>query len=268
MALKYYYNTTVKEVDFQNDAHGAREIINNWVHEQTSGQILHFLPKLLPQTTQIMTVNALYFNSEWLWKFDPAMTEPKARFYVTPHFHASVPMMVAKLHLAHGHSPGMEASILELPFKSNRISLFLVLPDQLEGLLNLQKKLNSTTMKQLISTMKKKDVNVRVPKFTVESQPSIANVLRNLGVNSLFSPSSADLTGITPHHQLHMTDMMHRVVIQLEERGSIATAATAMIVERIGSFNGQFFEADHPFLFFIMDKQSGLVLFMGRIAGP
>jgi serpin B len=116
-------------------------------------------------------------------------------------------------------------------------------------------------------------VNVRLPRFELESMPRLGHVLRNnLGVRGLFSSGEADLSGMFLESPLsgsvHVDDFLHKVILKVDEKGSVATAASATVVERVGSFGGPYFEADHPFLFFLTDKQSGLILFAGVYAGP
>ncbi|XP_013786963.1 leukocyte elastase inhibitor-like [Limulus polyphemus] len=270
--LRYYYNATVQELDFMNDAGEAQDAINDWVKKQTNGLIQDILTEAPEPRTSVVLANALYFSGEWLWRFDPAMSNPSGKFYLTDESHIIIPMMVGKMNLAYGYSEQFQTSMLELPYKIRRVSMFLVLPDEIGGLQHLQSKLNATVLKHLIKTMKKTEVNVRLPRFRIEDTPKITEVLKDMGLHDLFSSSDANLSGIASNEpeneRLHVTDIVHRAAIKIDEKGSVAVAATAAIVERVGSFNMPFFEADHPFLFLIMDKQTGTVLFMGRISGP
>lgn len=112
--------------------------------------------------------------------------------------------------------------------------------------------------------MKKREVNVRLPRFTIDASPQLRGIMWTLGIKDIFSETEADLSGIAP--RLFISDMVHRALIQVDEKGSVASAATVALVERIGNLDDYYFEANRPFLFLVMDKQSGVVLFMGRIA--
>jgi serpin B len=117
----------------------------------------------------------------------------------------------------------------------------------------------------------KEGVNIRLPKFIINSTPRMTKILSNsLRIRSLFSPGEADLSGMFLNlpYSGHVDDFLHKVVMKVDEKGTLGAAASATVVERVGTFTGQYFEADHPFMFFLTDKQSGLILFAGVFAGP
>lgn len=111
--------------------------------------------------------------------------------------------------------------------------------------------------------MKKQDVNIRLPRLTIDASPQLTGLMWTLGIKDIFSQTEADLSGIATG--LFVTDMVHRAFIQVDEKGSVASAATAALVERIGNLDDHYFEANRPFILLVMDKQSGAVLFMGRV---
>ncbi|GFR06337.1 hypothetical protein TNCT_94541 [Trichonephila clavata] len=112
--------------------------------------------------------------------------------------------------------------------------------------------------------MQKQEVNIRLPRFTIDMTPQLTGLLWTLGIKDIFSPTEADLRGIS--NELFLTDIIHRALIQVDEKGSLANAATVALAERIGHVDEQYFEANRPFSFLVMDKKSGVVLFIGRIA--
>ncbi|GFS44190.1 hypothetical protein TNIN_8891 [Trichonephila inaurata madagascariensis] len=259
-ALKYLYSSTLTEVDFRNSSTPALIAVNSWVRQSTKGKIQAVLHKNPSQSTKIMIVNAVHFRSQWKWQFNPQATEPNGFFYITPHHRVQVPIMSGKMHVALGYNPSTGASILELPFVQPRISMFLVLPDSTRGYLQL----NATSLKSLIGRMQKQEVNIRLPRFTIDMTPQLTGLLWTLGIKDIFSPIEADLRGIS--NGLFVTDMIHRALIQVDEKGSLANAATVSLAERIGQVDEQYFEANRPFIFLVIDKKSGVVLFIGRIA--
>ncbi|KFM77726.1 Plasminogen activator inhibitor 2, macrophage, partial [Stegodyphus mimosarum] len=255
-ALQHFYSTHLTEVDFRN----ALIEVNSWVQQRTRGKISVLLDKNLSHSTKMMMVNAAYFRSRWKWEFDPRATEPNGYFYLTPRRRVQVPIMSGKMNVAIGHDFSVGASILELPFTPTRVSMFLVLPDNPE----LHFHFNVTSMKLLIGSMKKRDVNVRLPRFSLDQIPQMTDLLWKLGIQDIFSPTEADLGGIAKG--LFVTDVMQRAVLKVDEEGSIASAATVTLVERIGNVDDHYFEANRPFIFMVMDKKTGAVLFMGRMA--
>uniref|UniRef100_A0A6G1SKM9 Serpin B10 n=1 Tax=Aceria tosichella TaxID=561515 RepID=A0A6G1SKM9_9ACAR len=338
-AVKNYYGTDLKLVDFQNqnldqnrttsattttnstsNNNNIQLMINDWIERQTKGKISNFLSAPVPSSTLLMALNVLFFKGDWQYKFDPADTDPDAWFTLTNGRTVKVPMMVNKLPLAHAHDPIMKASLIELPYKAQRLGLFILLPDEVNGIFETMQLLNPSSFANLISMMRKPTnspsgagpndphaaasagINVRIPKFSIESSPRMSHILsQQLGLKTLFTPDQADLSGMfSPTKrtkqqlvtsvgnqssstvqednagssqmpapiQVGLDELHHKAVLQVHEQGSVAAAASATIVERVGLFNGQYFEADHPFLLFLMDKQTGLVLFSGVFAGP
>ena len=328
-AVRHYYGVELKPVDFQQQAiinsstTNANEttgynfqeqpvhlLINDWIEKQTKGKISNFLQSPVPSSTLLMAINVLFFKGDWQYKFDPADTNPDGWFTLANGQTVKMPMMVNRLPLAHAYDAQMKTSVIELPYKAQRLGLFVLLPDEANGIYQTMRQLNSTSFANLISMMRKSSssvaganpvgdsssnngdnplagINVRIPKFSIESSPRLSQILsQKMGLKSLFSPDIADLSGIFGHQnprrstnstasqasnnpqRVGLDELVHKAVLQVHEQGSVAAAASATIVERVGLFNGQYFEADHPFLIFLMDKQTGLVLFSGLFAGP
>lgn len=291
------------------DGNNIQQTINDWIERQTKGRISNFLSTPVPTSTLLMAINVLYFKGDWQYKFDPTDTESDAWFTQANGNTVKMPMMVNRLPLAFAHDPVMKTSVIELPYKAQRLGLFLLLPDEISGIFHTMQMLNSTSFANLISSMRKPSptadqgangINVRIPKFSIESSPRLSQILsQQLGLKTLFMPDSADLSGMfawqsthkrspgdntisSPLQHRHTTDtatdqqvpvqvgldeLLHKAVLQVDEQGSVAAASSATIVERVGLFNSNYFEADHPFLLFLMDKQTGLVLFSGAFAG-
>jgi len=286
----------------------VQQTVNEWVDRQSRGRISNFLSSPVSTSTLMMAINVLYFKGDWQYKFDPSDTETDALFTQVSGKTVKIPMMVNRLPLAFAHDPVMKTSVIELPYKAQRLGLFLLLPDEISGIFHTMQMLNSTSFANLISSMRKPSsmadqagsgINVRIPKFSIESSPRLSHILsQHLGLKTLFTPDSADLTGMfapqcykrpnnasnqTTHIQTRgqetcdggqqsplqvgLDELLHKAVLQVDEQGSVAAASSATIVERVGLFNSNYFEADHPFLLFLMDKQTGLVLFSGAFAG-
>lgn len=265
--------------------------INDWVTKTTKGAIKKFLSSPISPSTALVALNALSFRGDWLYKFDEQETQKNSLFQLTNGQNVRVSMMVGKLPIAFGeiNDGRLKASIIELPYKTQRLGLFMVLPleDSPNALFNLMRSLNSTSFTQLIASMKKSkkgdEVNVRIPKFDISSKPDLTTILRySLGLRSVFSGGEADFTSMFDNSSsssssssstsslppISLSQFTHQAVMSIDENGSIAGAASATLVERVGLFNGPYFEADRPFIFFLTDKQSGLILFAGIFASP
>ncbi|GIY25362.1 leukocyte elastase inhibitor [Caerostris extrusa] len=225
-ALKYFYSSTLTEVDFRNGSTSALNTINSWVRQSTKGKIQAVLHKNPSHSTKSMIVNAIHFRSQWKWQFNPQSTEPNGFFYVTPHHRSQVPIMSGKMYVALGRSPSIGASILNCLFVQPRISMFLILANNARGFIQL----NATSLKSLIGTMQKQDVNIRLPRFTIDMSPHLTGLLWTLGIKDIFSSIEADLRGIS--NGLFVSDMIHRALIQVDEKGSLANAVSATLLEK------------------------------------
>ncbi|XP_046406653.1 leukocyte elastase inhibitor-like [Ischnura elegans] len=268
-ALQEFYKTQMDVVDFRKDEGSARGIINSWVSRNTGGKIPELLPRPLPSATKLLLVNALAMRARWLLRFEESHTFAKGLFYTHAQRRFEIPMMIGKFKLPLGYSQDLECRVLEIPFKERRISLFILLPDDLErGLARLEAHMSSDTIKALFSTLKDEMVNIRLPRFRVARGAELESTLVAMGVTDIFSAAQADLSGMSEDRGLHVGGIAHKTVLEIREDGAEASAATAAGLERVGTFGDKYFEVDHPFIFFIWDYRSGIVLFMGRVADP
>lgn len=287
LALAHYHDSAIKYVNFAKDSYNVLTLINDWVEKQTNHMIANFLTIPPSPMTTLIAANAIRFKGDWLYRFDPSDTEKDSWFRMINGHKAKVDMMVAQLPVAYAYSSNLHTSIIELPFKNHRLSFFVLLPDDTFGIFSLLNSLNSTAFANLIFSMRKvsavttpgtvtsasskqNGVNIRIPKFSISSTPRISQILKNqLGLRTLFSNEDANLEAMfsRPVGEIHMGELLHKAILRIDEQGSVGAAVTTSSIERIGTFTGPYFEADHPFVYLLMDKQTGLVLFAGIYSG-
>lgn len=272
LALRQYHNSRLKPIDFTLTT--FPDIVNDWIEKETRGNIKNLITSPPSAAILMMGVNALYFKGDWQYRFNSLDTETHARFYKTNKAVDSVTMMVGKMPIGYTYNGELKTTLIELPYKVQRLGMFLLLPDEVSGIFSLMRSLNSTTLTSLIASMRKdqkEGVNVRLPKFQIDFSPRMTNILKNnLGIRTLFSNGEADFSNMflnAPVGAMHLDEVIHRVHLKLDEKGTVGAAATATVIERVGSFSGSYFEADHPFMYFLTDKQTGLILFAGVYAG-
>lgn len=270
-SLLQYHSSRLRPIDFSAD---PQTVINDWISKETDGVISQFLTSPPSPTSLLMAVNALMYQGDWMYRFNALDTESEARFRKTNGVLSKVSMMVGKLPVAFAYNSELKTTVIELPYKTARLGMFLLLPDEVTGIFSLMRSLNESVFTQLITSMRKdskEGVNVRLPRFSISCSPRMTNILSNsLRMRSLFSHGEADLSGMFLNlpSSGHVDDFLHKVILKVDEKGTLAAAASATVVERVGSFSGSYFEADHPFMFFLTDKQTGLILFAGIYAGP
>ncbi|MGE0551352.1 MAG: serpin family protein [Kofleriaceae bacterium] len=267
---KTAFGAPLEAVDFLKAPDPARIHINQWVADQTQNRIKDLIPQgAIDSSTRLALVNAIYFLAGWQEPFSVDATSDRP-FSVTAKTTKPVPTMVQREHFRLAKADGM--AMLELPYQGGDTAMLIVLPDAVDGLAKIETKLTAAKFAswrgKLASTM----VAVALPKFTIDPPNPLAlkPELAALGIKQAFDPKRADFTGMTSEKPMSISEVFHKAFVKVDEKGTEAAAATAVVMTRAGAAPSQAepFNADHPFLYFIVDNTSGLVLFMGRVADP
>jgi serpin B len=158
--------------------------------------------------------------------------------------------------------------ILELPYVGNRLSMVVLLPKEVDGLRSLEEKLTETNLEKWTSALREQEVEVYLPKFTMTSEFSLKDVLQAMGITSAFDAGKADFSGMDGKQDLHLSAVLHKAYVDVNEEGTEAAAATGVLIEEAMIRVTPIFRADHPFLFLIRDNKTGSILFMGRVVNP
>jgi serpin B len=274
--LKSYYNLTPNQVNFETDAEKARADINAWVKKQTFDKIQELIkPGILVTTTRLVLVNAIYFKGKWMKPFEVEQTKT-APFWVTANEKIDVPMMNQNAMFNYLEVPEHQVKILELPYAydkqqklpqggSNSLSMIIILPSQRDGLAQLEKTLLMTTINEWLNDFHSTTVEVSLPRFKLEQSFELASTLQAMGMNDAFS-EKADFSNMDNTKNLYIKSAIHQALIEVNEEGTEAAAATAIFaVTRGMPMPPKQFVADHPFIFLIRHNATGSILFMGRV---
>ncbi len=258
----------LEEADFETDPEGSRERINEWVAEQTRDLIPELVPEgIITGLTRMVLTNAIAFKASWKTQFDPDATYD--RLFRAPEGDVMVPMMLEEEgSFRYGQHDGVE--VLELPYAGETQSMVVLLPSEQDGLEVLDDwTLDAGTVDALAASVYEvEDMRVELPRFELRSQLNLNQTLETLGMELAFDPDLADLTGLAdaPDGNLFIQAVVHEAFIDVDESGTEAAAATAVVVG-VESAPPSFI-ADHPFVFFIRDDVTGSVLFLGRVEDP
>ena len=223
--------------------------------------------------TRLILVNAVYFKGDWLKKFDVNLTTCED-FRVSPSESVKVQMMhMQKVKLFYGINSELHCQAVELPYAGESLSMFILLPDEtVTSLSELEKKLTAMDLVNVKEKfrMSSQKVNLWLPRFHLDEKLSLAEMLAGMGMTDLFTMGVADLSGIDVSKELYVSKILHRAVVEVNEEGTEAAAATAvMMMMRSAMIHREInFRADHPFLFFIQDTATGSILFLGRLVKP
>ena len=255
-----YYGAALAQVDYLKQAEKARTQINGWVAEQTQQKIAELLHAgdIDAQTAAVL-VNAIYFKGTWRHPFDAALTND-APFHVSKETQISVPTMQQTGTFEYGETD--EWQLLALPYAREKVLMVIVLPQADDGLPTLEQQLSWEHVTTWMEQTSAQRVSVSLPKFSARFRVDVIETLAQLGLTLL-----ADFSGMT-EQSAQLTNVIHEAFIEVNEQGSEAAAATAVAMGRGIARPPVEFQADHPFVFFIVDTETGSVLFVGRVANP
>jgi serpin B len=260
-----YYGAPVRPVDYRN-AEAARRTINAWVEERTERKIQELIPpRILDALTRLVLVNAIYFKGNWASQFEKEVTHA-APFWVTPGEQAQVQMMAQTHEFGYAEFDGLQA--LELPYVGEDASMIVLLPRERDGLAALEAALTVQNLDRWTSGLSPDTVEVFLPAFEVTFPVRLDEALQSLGMVDAFSGARADFSGMDDSRGLFIGAVLHKAFVAVNEEGTEAAAATAVVVGRGMPMPPPVFRADHPFLFLIREKRMGSVLFLGRVVNP
>ncbi|XP_066295695.1 leukocyte elastase inhibitor-like [Branchiostoma lanceolatum] len=266
MDTSRHYHSSLATVEF-SDEEMARLAINSWVAGKTGGKVNGVIPQgLLKPVTKLVLVNAVYFTGKWRTEFDPQLVN-MADFFVSPERAEKVPMMQLSGEFNVTEDPGLDCAVVELPYSGNEVVMDIVLPNQRDGLERLQGQLTRRALNRIFRRYLPLEGSVFLPTFRLAEEFSLKGQLTAMGLDDLFSQNRADLSGMTGQPAMHVSDALHKAVIEVSEEATEGAAASAAAVTD-WSRRGFEFRADRPFLFFIRDKRTGSVLFLGRLVDP
>ena len=254
-------------VDF-GDAESTRARINGWVEDQTEKRIVNLIADPSQVVGPLILVNALYMKAAWPEPFGAHLTAPK-RFFIDNERWEDVPTMSQTG--SFGYYEDDDVQVLETPYDGNHLAMTWVLPRRAEDLDAVEAKLPSRA-EAWTTEGSPRLTKVELPKFELRWSSSLVPALKSMGLSDSLT-SDADFSGITSHPDgLYIGDVIQQAFIKLDEEGTEAAAATAVMM-LAGSAPGEIeepvaFIADHPFLIMVRSTETGAILFMGRVMNP
>jgi serpin B len=274
--VKQNYGGAFEPLDFVTDASGATQHINKWVADQTRNRIRDLIPSgALNKLTRLVLANALYLKAPWADSFSEKATRPEP-FHVRGITAVDVPTMNKEAHFGFAKREGFIA--VSLPYVGNDLQFLVLLPNDVNGLRALESKLTESILAQC-AKLETHDVDLHMPKFKFEPPTiALADKLQALGMKSAFDVprGSANFDGIAPrkpNDYLYISNVFHKTFIAVDEKGTEAAAATAVVMMKATAMAGSKpkpieVKVDRPFLYAIQHIPSGVCLFLGRVTDP
>jgi serpin B len=267
--LEKYYASEANNLDFVKETEKSRQTINNWVEDKTNNKIKDLLsPGTINPDTRLVLTNAIYFKGDWVLKFDKKKTRD-APFKITPEKTVQVKMMSLtgqKARFNYAFFPENEMQIIELPYEGEDLSMLILLPKE-GAMADLEESLTVENLNQWKNQMRERSISVYMPKFKFETKYNLPQVLSKMGMPTAFQWPGADFSGMDGTRNLYISKVIHQAFVEVNEEGTEAAAATA-IVMAMGSMVPNQFRADHPFIFMVQERQTGGILFLGKVMDP
>lgn len=258
--LRQSFEAEVAGLDF--DDPNAKDRINAWASDKTNGKIKKVIDEIKPSDV-LFLMNALYFKGDWKVQFDPAKTDD-APFYLTNGKPKTVKMMRVKDKFRAALRPDYAA--VQLPYANGNFNLTLLIPNEKTSVDAVVESLTASNWKDLQGSLQEQQINVGLPRFTLNYEAKFNEVLQAMGMTRVFT-KQAQLVKINPTAELLVSFVKQNTYLGIDEKGTEAAAVTTIGVG-VTSIGPEPYIADHPFVLIISEKTSNTILFMGKIMNP
>ena len=266
------YGGRVAELDFKGAAEASRLTINQWVESQTQRKIKDLLPaRAIDSYTLLVLTNAIYFKADWLARFDSKWTKASEFELADPEIdpgrqNVRVPFMQGSGRFEYFQEPDLQ--VLEMQYRGGDLGMVVILPHRSHRLAALEESLTVEKLSTMFAGLSPQSVDVQIPKFKLTQGFDLGELLSEMGMPLAFS-GGADFSGMLDGQDpLFLSMVMHRAYLDVDEKGTEAAAATAVLLGRGPQTRPVVFRADHPFLFVIRHRRTGVILFIGRLVNP
>lgn len=244
----------------------AKSVINNWVNVKTQSRIPKIIEQINPDDVMFL-INAVYFKGDWKYQFSTEATRDWI-FNLANGRTKKVQMMNMQADLAYNQRSNYTAVVL--PYSKGNFNLTLILPSAEQSLTSFINSFTEAEWKNLQSSLTDvRKVNVGLPKFTLEYDIALDNILQSMGIKEAFS-NQANLTKISKQGRLYVSAVKHKTFLQIDEKGTEAAGVTSIGVgvTSVNPNTPPTIIFDRPFLMILSEKQSNTILFMGKITNP
>ncbi len=259
--LARFYGAGLRAIDFANQPQQATDTINRWVAEQTAERITDLLPPgMIRPNTRLVLVNAIYFNASWLFPFNESMTED-GTFTRLDGSTVTTPLMRGSPRVAYAESDAWQA--VSLPYVGRAVEMLVILPREGQ-FAAVESSLSADMLADLRAQLGERDVTLTLPRWEFDSNLDLKELLQQMGMTAPFN--DADFSGIS-ERGLWIDAALHRGTITVDEEGTEAAAATAIVMAESAMMPAEL-RADRPFIYAIVERETGSILFLGRVMDP
>ena len=264
------YGAGVRPTDFRAAPEESRAAINDWVAESTEDRIKDLIPPgIINPLTRMVLTNAIYFNASWLLPFSEVNTRERP-FHLLDGSSVDVPMMSTQEEFGYAAGDGYQA--VDLPYVGNQLSMTILLPD--EGRFReFEDSLEAALVDRIIGGLGYRYVTLGLPRFEFESQFRLSETLKSMGMPDAFDSAASDFSGMDGRscvagdpECLYIREVVHKAFVSVDEAGTEAAAATGVVMQVESAKPTPIsVTVDRPFVFLIQDRETGAILFVGRV---
>jgi serpin B len=265
--LSRHYGAGLNTVDFKQNPEGSRKTINQWVSDETEEKIRDLIPQGgVTADTRLVLTNAIYFQAGWTTPFAEEETREES-FYLLDGEEIQVPMMGYDKTERFPYLKGENYQVVEMPYLGNQTSMLVIVPDQ-GAFESVEENLTAGQVSEIRQNLKSESLQLRFPKFEFRTKFNLTQSLAGMGMTLPVS-READFSGMTEETELYISNVFHQAFVAVDEEGTEAAAASAVAMD-VTSVGAEPIEltVDRPFLFFIQERETGAILFMGRVVNP
>ncbi len=259
---RQYFDATIEALDFADPS--AASTINAWVQDRTRGRIEEIVDSPIPGDVILYLINAIYFNANWTYQFDPDRTEPRP-FVLADGTEVMAPMMAQteRIPVAIAFVDGVR--ILDLSYGGGAFRFTVALPETPAGIHDLAANLTEDQWSDWVNALDSTEIIVQLPKFSLEQEYALRAPLEALGMIPAFCGTGADFTRM--YRGGCISRVKHKTFVEVDEEGTEAAAATSVEIV-LTSAAPPIFAVDRPFLFALRERLSGTILFLGKVVDP
>lgn len=260
------FGAGLRIVDFIGDTEGSRQAINQWVSDRTRDRIPELIPEgIITVDTRLVLTNAVYLKAPWMWPFDEDGTE-KGDFTLLDGSAIQADLMHVIAQVPYTEGDGFRA--VELPYADGSLAMLVVVPDE-GSFEDVSSAFDATMLDAVAGELQTAQVTLRLPKWEFRTQASLKDALSEMGMPTAFEGGIADFTRMSSAgDQLYISAVVHEAFIAVDEEGTEAAAATAVIIGETSAPEAVELTVDRPFMFFLRDRETGATIFIGQVTNP
>jgi serpin B len=264
--LAAQYGAGLRVVDFAADTAAIIDRINAWVAEQTAGRIEKIVPPagVVTPDTRLVLANAIYFNASWLFPFQEEGTAD-GPFTRLGGGQVTVPLMHRNSVRA-PYTEGQDYQAIFLPYTGRDVEMLVLLP-QRGAFQAVEAQLSTDFLQGLRDAAQERDVTLALPRFDLETDLPLKQLLQDMGLTAPFDAGAADFSGMAEGGGLFISAALHQANITVNETGTEAAAATVVAMDLSLRKRAEM-SVDHPFIFAVVERETGTILFLGRVLDP